>query len=48
MNNFWYMFAAFLIIWIAVLAYVLSLAQRQKQLRREINQLKSALPEEPK
>lgn len=48
MANFWYMFAVFLIIWIAVLAYVFSLSQRQKQLRREIEQLKSALPEEPK
>ncbi len=48
MQNFWYMFAAFLVIWVGVLAYVLSLANRQKQIKREIEQLKMALPEEPK
>jgi len=43
MENFWYVFAAFAIIWVAVLAYLFSLSQRQKHLRREIERIKSGL-----
>ncbi len=48
MENFGYLLAAFIIIWVAVFAYVFSLSQRQKRLRREIDQLKAALREEKK
>ncbi len=48
MENFGYLLAAFIIIWVAVFAYVFSLSQRQKRLRREIDQLKATLQEEKK
>ncbi len=48
MDNFGYLLAAFIIIWVAIFAYVFSLSQRQRKLRREIDQLKAALQEEKK
>ncbi len=48
MENFGYLLAAFIIIWVAVFAYVFVLSQRQKRLRREIDQLKATLQEEKK
>lgn len=47
-QNFGYLLAAFIIIWVAVLAYVLSLSNKQKRLRREIEQLKATLMEQKK
>ena len=38
-----YLFAAFTVIWVLVFGYVLSLFNRQRRLRREINLLKEAL-----
>jgi CcmD family protein len=48
MENFGYLLAAFIIIWVAVFAYVFSLSQKQKRLRREIDQLKATLQEQKK
>jgi CcmD family protein len=46
MENFWYVFAAFAVIWVAVLAYLFSLSQRQKRLSRDIERIKSGLKDE--
>ncbi len=45
MENAGYLFAAFTIIWALVFGYVLSLFNRQRRLRREIDSLKEALKE---
>lgn len=45
MENAGYLFAAFAIVWAGVFGYVLSLFNRQRGLRREINALKEALKE---
>ena len=47
MNNLGYLFAAYTFIWVAVLAYVYMIAQRQRTLEREIQALREALPKEP-
>lgn len=38
-----YFFAAYLAIWLVLLAYVFSLNNRQRQLRRELEALKEAM-----
>ena len=43
MDNLGYLFAAFSIIWVGLFAYILALAQKQRQLRRDINLLKETL-----
>ncbi len=43
MENFPYLFAAFIIIWAIVFGYVISMYARQKQLRRDIDLLKQGL-----
>ena len=45
MENAEYIFAAFAIVWVVVFGYVLSLFNRQRRLRREIDSLKEALKE---
>ncbi len=45
MENAGYLFAAFAILWAVVFGYVLSLFNRQRRLRREINSLKVAIKE---
>ncbi len=45
MENAGYLFAAFGIIWALVFGYVLSLFNRQRRLRREINLLKEVFKE---
>ena len=45
MENAGYLFAAFTIIWTLVFGYVLSLFNRQRRLRREINSLKEVFKE---
>ncbi len=45
MENAGYLFAAFTIIWALVFGYVLSLFNRQRRLRQEINSLKEAFKE---
>ena len=43
MENFDFMFAAFAIIWIVFFAYIIVLSQKQKQLRRDIDQIEVKL-----
>ncbi len=38
-----YFFAAYLAIWLVLFAYVFSLSNRQRQLRRELEALKEAM-----
>ena len=45
MENAWYLFAAYGIVWIVVFGFVFLLLNRQRRLRREINSLKEALKE---
>jgi len=42
MDNFWYLFAAYTIIWLVLFGYVLVLNSRQKKLHTEVEQLKTA------
>jgi CcmD family protein len=44
-DNFWYLFAAYTLIWLGLFAYVFSLAGREKQLADEIADLKATLEE---
>ena len=50
MKELWYLFAAYLAIWIGLWVYLISLAARQRGLRRRIEDLKQLLgpQEEPK
>ncbi len=41
MDNLMYVFAAFAVIWLLVLMYLLALAQRQRALAREISALEA-------
>ncbi len=43
MNNLEYLFAAYTVIWLAVLLYSFSVGARQKSLEREIAMLKAVL-----
>jgi len=43
MDNLGYLFAAFAVIWVGLFAYILFLAQKQRQLKRDINLLKETL-----
>ncbi len=45
MENLSYLLAAFAIVWAVVFGYVLSLLQKQRQLRRELDLLKETLTE---
>ncbi len=45
MENAGYLFAAFTIVWVVVFGYVLSLFNRQRRLRGEIDSLREALKE---
>lgn len=45
MENLTYLFAAFAVIWLAVLLYSFSIGARQKSLEREIEMLKTVLAE---
>jgi CcmD family protein len=45
MDKFPFLFAAYAIIWAVILGFVLSIFQRQRQVRREIETLKKALKE---
>ncbi len=47
-GNLGYMFAAYSIIWVALLVYVFTLSRRQQQLRRDLDRLKSPSREETK
>lgn len=43
MDNLSYLFAAFAVIWAGVFVYILFLAQKQRQLRHDIDWLKETL-----
>jgi CcmD family protein len=43
MNNLGYLFAAFAVIWLAVLAYVLAIARRLRALEKEIRSLQQMI-----
>ncbi len=45
MENLSYLLAAFAIAWAVIFGYVLSLLQKQRQLRRELDLLKETLTE---
>ncbi len=45
MENLSYLLAAFAIVWAVVFGYVLSLLQKQRHLRRELDLLKETLTE---
>ncbi len=47
-DNLGYLFAVFAVIWVGLFAYILVLAQKQRQLRRDINWLKETLTKETK
>jgi CcmD family protein len=44
-DNLGYLFAAFVIVWAALFAYLFSLSRRQRRLRQEIDLLKGVLGE---
>lgn len=39
-KNFWWVFAAYTIVWVALFAYVASLVGRQRSLERDVQRLK--------
>ena len=43
MDNLGYLLAAFIVVWVVLFGYVLSLLRRQRQLQRELNSLKETL-----
>ena len=46
MDNLGYLFAAFTVAWAGVFIYILFLVQKQRQLQRDIDQLKQSLKKE--
>ena len=48
MDNFTYLFAAFTVIWVALFVYIFILSQRQNNLKREIDKLKTLIKSEAK
>ena len=42
-KDFWYLFAAYSIIWLVVFGYVFALIRREKSLRKEIAALKEGM-----
>ena len=43
MKNFWYLFAAYSIIWTALCVYILRLSQKNKELRAELRALQAQI-----
>ncbi|PON19208.1 CcmD family protein [Candidatus Entotheonella serta] len=41
MQNFWYLFAAYMVIWTAIFLYVLSLSRKSRELRDELQGLQN-------
>ena len=40
-KNFWYLFAAYMVIWTAIFVYVLSLSRRNRELQVELRDLQA-------
>lgn len=43
MENLWYMTAAYIVIWVAILVYFLSLAKREKAIWEELQDLRATI-----
>ena len=43
MDNFWYLFTAYTLIWLGLFVYIFSLSGREKQLGEAIEDLKETL-----
>ena len=41
MKNFWYLFAAYTVIWTALFVYLVSLSQKNQELREELRELQA-------
>jgi CcmD family protein len=41
MRNFWYLFAAYTIIWTALFAYIMHLGRKNRELRDELQDLQA-------
>jgi CcmD family protein len=41
LQHFWYLFAAYMVIWTAIFLYVLSLARKNRELRDELQVLQN-------
>ncbi len=41
LENFWYLFVAYMVIWTAIFLYVLSLARKNRELREELQVLRT-------
>lgn len=41
LDNFWYLFVAYMVIWTAIFLYVLSLARKNRELRDELQVLRA-------
>ncbi|UCG54924.1 MAG: CcmD family protein [Dehalococcoidia bacterium] len=46
MDDLSYLFAAYTVIWVGLFAYILVLAQKQRQLRRDMDRLKETMKKE--
>jgi CcmD family protein len=42
-KNFWYLFAAYSVIWTALCVYILRLSQKNKELRAELRALQAQI-----
>lgn len=42
-KNFWYLFSAYSVIWLALFVYVLRLVSRAGELRRDLDRLRSGV-----
>ena len=47
MKNFWYLFAAYAVIWVTLFAYVAHLFLKNRQLREDLRALQARLEELP-
>lgn len=41
MQNFWYLFAAYMVIWTALFVYIMSLSRKNRELREELHALQA-------
>ncbi|MEE8290901.1 MAG: CcmD family protein [Candidatus Tectomicrobia bacterium] len=41
MQNFWYLFAAYMVFWTAMFAYVMSLSRKNRELQQELRELQA-------
>ena len=45
--NFWWLFAAYGIIWLALFGYVIKVLRRQRELERDLERLRQELGRDP-